>query len=188
MKSILRRLTIRIILATTDTVYNKSAKICIGAKKKDRVFRSNSRFDLNDIVTYPREIRKNTPAVLGNVQGTPDIVFRTCKIDKTVFINSTSSLPSQIVSFLFAAKANTNVAQKLLISATDRTRLEMQTRAALKPALITLTKKWEMKSLRLQIENTTTLSYLLKMGGTKNEKLIDSSSEPICFLEGSSLQ
>ena len=140
MKSILRRLTIRLILATTATVYNKSAKICIGAKKKDRVFRSNSRFDLNDIVTYPREIRKNTPAVLGNVQGTPDIVFRTCKIDKTVFINSTSSLPSLIVSFLFAAKANTNVAQKLLISATDRTRLEMQTRAALKDSKLRMFK------------------------------------------------
>ena len=109
-------------------------------QQKRSSFRSNSRFDLNDIVTYPREIRRNTPAVLGNVQGTPDIAFRTCKIDKPVFINSTSSPLSQIVSLLFAAKSNKNVAQKLLISATDRTRLEMQTRAALEDSKLRMFK------------------------------------------------
>ena len=47
----------------------KSGKIRLDTNTEHRIFRFNSRFDLNDIVTYSREIRKDTPVMLGNVQG-----------------------------------------------------------------------------------------------------------------------
>ena len=46
----------------------KSGKIRVDTKTEHRFFRSNSRFDSNDIVIYSREIRKDTPVILGNVQ------------------------------------------------------------------------------------------------------------------------
>ena len=61
---------------------------------------------VNDITSYPREIRKNTPVMPGNVQDTLVINFRTCEIDKPVIINSTSSSPRYIASSLLAPKAN----------------------------------------------------------------------------------
>ena len=75
----------------------------------DQIFRSNSRFDSSEIVTYLREVIKNTPFVLENVHGTSGIDFRTWKIDRPIIINSTSSPPSQITSSLFAVKANASV-------------------------------------------------------------------------------
>ena len=46
---------------------------------------------------------------------------------------------------------------------------------AIKLALITFTKNLSLKSIHFQIDNTTALSYLLKMGGTKNHVLIQLS-------------
>ena len=43
----------------------------------DQIFRSNSRFDSSEIVTYLREVIKNTPFVLENIHGTSGIDFRT---------------------------------------------------------------------------------------------------------------
>ena len=46
----------------------KSGKVRVDTNIEHRIFRSNSKFDSNDIVTYSREIRKDTPVMLGNVQ------------------------------------------------------------------------------------------------------------------------
>ena len=66
-------------LKETD-YHDKSWNVCIDTNTRYQIFRYNSRFDLNDIVTYSRETRKNTLLVLGNVQGTSGINFRTCRI------------------------------------------------------------------------------------------------------------
>ena len=126
------------LLVTTSWFYTKSGKICVDNNTKDQSFRFNSRFDSNDIVTYPREIRKNTPVVMGNVQSISGVDFRTCEINRPVIINSTSSPPSQIASSFFAAKKNTSVAQKLIISTNDRIRFGIQTRAALVDSKFTI--------------------------------------------------
>ena len=48
---------------------------------------------------------------------------------------------------------------------------------AVKLPLLTFTKDKAVKSIHFQIDNTTALRYLLKIGGTKNLKLIELSKE-----------
>ena len=56
------------IFALQHLGLKKSGKICVDTNTEDRSFKSNSRFDSNDIVIYSREIRKDTPVMLGNLQ------------------------------------------------------------------------------------------------------------------------
>ena len=46
-----------------------------------------------------------------------------------------------------------------------------------KLALLAYHKHFQMKAIHFQIDNTTTLSCLVKMGGTKNKYLIELAKE-----------
>ena len=53
---------------------------------------------------------------------------------------------------------------------------------AVKLALLTLTKRKQVNTIHLQIDNMTALSYLLKMGGTHSQKLLILTKEIWNFL------
>ena len=48
---------------------------------------------------------------------------------------------------------------------------------AIKFAILTIAKMWKMSAIHIQVANMTALSYLLKMGGTKNPELMQISKE-----------
>ena len=50
--------------------------------------------------------------------------------------------------------------------------------------MLTFAKMWKMSAIHIQVDNMTALSYLLKMGGTKNPDLIQVSKEIWEFLLG----
>ena len=55
---------------------------------------------------------------------------------------------------------------------------------AIRFAILTFVKMWKMLAIHIQVDNTTALSYLLKMGGTKNPDLMQISKEIWEFLFG----
>ena len=55
---------------------------------------------------------------------------------------------------------------------------------AIRFAILTFVKMWKMLAIHIQVDNTTALSYLLKMGGTKNPDLLQISKEIWKFLLG----
>ena len=55
---------------------------------------------------------------------------------------------------------------------------------AIKFAILTFAKMWKMSAIHIQVNNMTALSYLLKMGGTKNPVLMQVSKEIWKFLFG----
>ena len=48
--------------------------------------------------------------------------------------------------------------------------------------MLAFAKMWEMSAIHIQVDNMTALSYLLKMGGTKNPDLMQISKEIWEFL------
>ena len=55
---------------------------------------------------------------------------------------------------------------------------------AIKFAILTFVKMWEISAIHIQVENMTVLSYLLKMEGTKNPELMQILKEIWEFLRG----
>ena len=55
---------------------------------------------------------------------------------------------------------------------------------AIKFAILTFAEMWKMSAVHIQVDNMTALSYLLKMGGTKNPELMQISKEIWEFLLG----
>ena len=55
---------------------------------------------------------------------------------------------------------------------------------AIKFAILTFAKMWKMSTIPAQVDNMAALSYLLKMGGTKNPDLVQISKETCDFLLG----
>ena len=55
---------------------------------------------------------------------------------------------------------------------------------AIKFAILTFAKMWKMSAIHIQVDNMTALSYLLKMGGTKNPELMQISKDIWEFLLG----
>ena len=48
---------------------------------------------------------------------------------------------------------------------------------AIKFTILTFAKMWKMSAIHIQVDNMTALSYLLKLGGTKNPELMQISKE-----------
>ena len=55
---------------------------------------------------------------------------------------------------------------------------------AIKFAIFIFAKMWKMSVIHIQLDNMTPLSYLPKMGGTKNPELMQISKESLKFLLG----
>ena len=53
---------------------------------------------------------------------------------------------------------------------------------AMKFGILTFAKMWKMSAMNIQVDSMTTLTYLLKMGGTKNPELMQISKEIWGFL------
>ena len=54
----------------------------------------------------------------------------------------------------------------------------------IKFAILTFAKMWKLSAIHIQVDNMTALTYLLKMGGTKNPELMQISKEVWGFLLG----
>ena len=57
--------------------------------------------------------------------------------------------------------------------------MNQQELLAISFAILKFAKMWKILAIRIQVDNMTALSYLLKMGGTKNPDLMQQISKEI---------
>ena len=57
--------------------------------------------------------------------------------------------------------------------------MNQQELLAIRFSILTFAKMWKILAIHIQVDNLTALSYLLKMGGTKNPNLMQQISKEI---------
>ena len=77
------------LLNIAPRLCHKSEKISLNSNMENRIFGTDNRFSVFNIVTYPEKNTKRISSVMGDAQR--HICFRTGKIVWSTFINSTSS-------------------------------------------------------------------------------------------------